>query len=203
MELRAVLDRLTASLGLAVLAVAFRPWWSVQTRSASWEAGHETNVVLTTHGRTAWQASTRWTVGALLPAAVAVVWLALLLWRRRIPFVGRILALGAVAFAIALTIAQWRGVEHWPPPNATTRTDITLGLVDAHRDLQQELLHAWAERDHLRSIHQTGLTADVTQGMWVGLTAMSLTAVALLAGMFARPPRTARPAGPVDPTSRN
>lgn len=82
MDLRIALDRLTAGLGLAVFAVAFRSWWSVRARSASWAGGHETNVVFTTDGRTAWQASTRWTIAVLLAAAVAVVWLVLLLWRR-------------------------------------------------------------------------------------------------------------------------
>jgi hypothetical protein len=186
-DLRVVLDRLTAGLGLAVLAVAFRPWWSVRVRSASWREGRETNVVFTTHGRMAWQTSTRWTAAVLLVAAVAMVWLVFLLWRRQIPFVGRILALGVVVLAIGLTTAQWRDVEQWPPPNAVTRSGVVLGQADAHRDVEQGFLDDWAERDHLRSIHMTGLTADVAEGMWVGLAAMSLTAVALLAAMVARP----------------
>ena len=198
-----MLDRLTAGLGLAVLAVAFRPWWSVRSRSASWRDGHETNVVFATHERMAWQVSTRWSAAVLLAAAVAVALLVFLLRRRRVPSVGRILALGVVVVAIGLTVAQWRGVEHWPPPNAVIRTDISLNQVGEHRDFEQELLDDWAERDHLRSIHKTGLTADVAEGMWVGLATMSLMAVALLAGMFARPRRNAEPAEPIDPAPGN
>jgi hypothetical protein len=190
-DLRAVLDRLTVGFGVAVLAFAFRPWWSVRVRSASWEDGHETNVVFTTHTRTAWQVSTRWTVAVLLVAAVTAVWLVFLLRRRRIPLVGRILALGVVGVAIALTTAQLRGVEHWPPPDAVTRTDISVGPAEVNRDFQQELLDSWAERDHLRSIHETGLTADIAEGMWIGLAAMSLAAATLLAGMVVRPTQDA------------
>ncbi|GAA3248542.1 hypothetical protein GCM10010532_094250 [Dactylosporangium siamense] len=191
-----MLDRLSASFMLAVLAVAFRPWWSVRVRSASWEDGRETDVIYTTYGRTAWQVSTRWTVAVLLVAAVAVVWLIVVLGRRRIPFVVRVLALGVIVVAVALTVAQWRGIESWPPPNAVSRVDVELGSVDTHRDHKQELADAWTVRDHLRSIHDTGLTADVTPEMWFGLATMSLTAVTLFAGMLARPRRTLGPDGP-------
>jgi hypothetical protein len=187
-----VFDRLTAGLGLAILAVAFRPWWSVRVRSAAWEGGRETNVVFTTHERTAWQMSTRWTVAVLLAAAVAVVWLVFLLRRRRIPFAVRILALGVVVVAVALTVAQWRGIEHWPPPGSISKTQIVFGPTTERRDPDQDLVTSWAERDHLRSIDQPGLTADVAEGMWVGLAAMSLLAVVLLAGASVRPP-TPRP----------
>jgi hypothetical protein len=132
---------------------------------------------------------------------VTMALLVFLLRRRPVPAAGRTLLLGVVVVAIGMTIAQWRGVEHWPPPNAVTRTSITLGHVDERRDFEQELLEDWAERDHLRSIHETGLTADVTEGMWVGLAAMSLMADALLAGPLTRPRRTAAAAEPVDPAS--
>jgi hypothetical protein len=87
--------------------------------------------------------------------------------------VARILALGVVGVAIGLTIAQWRDIERWPPPNAVTWTTASIGPADEHRDYQQELADTWAERDHLRSIHEAGLTADATDGLWIGLAASS------------------------------
>lgn len=196
-----MLDRFAAGLALAVLAAALRPWWSVRSRSARWEDGHESNIVFTTYGRMVWQVSTRWTVAVLLAVAVAMVWMAFLLWRRRIPFLARVLALGVVVIAIGLTIAGWRDIEHWPPPNAVARAEIRIDPIDAHRDVERALLDDWAERDHLRRIHTSGLTADVAGGMWVGLVAMSLTAGALFASMLVRPRRTAGPAGPPAPAS--
>jgi hypothetical protein len=200
-ERRVVFDRMAAGLGLAVFAVAFRPWWFVRSRSALWQDGRETNVVFTTYERTAWQMSTRWSAAVLLVAAATVALVVMLMLRRAVPATGRILLLGVLVVAIGLTIAQWRGVEHWPPPNAVASASISVGHVDERRDFEQELFDAWAERDNLRSIHETGLTADVAEGMWVGLAAMFLMAVALVAGPFTRPRRSTAAAEPVDPSS--
>jgi hypothetical protein len=168
-------DWFVVAAGWLVLVSSFLPWWVLRVRVLD-----DSGTSYQTHYGTAWRMSTRWSAAVLIAVSVAALWL---IWRRTrgsVPLVGYLVALAAIAVSIFLAATQWRGVEAWPPPGATTRTSVTLHLADEPASKSDPFVESWMARDQLRSFHSPGLYSDVGWGLWVGLGGMLLVGVSII-----------------------
>jgi hypothetical protein len=181
-------DWLVLAALAAVVGTSLLPWFG---RTVDWSDGRGDR---TMHfAVSAWAGSEQWTIALLLAVCAGLAWLTARSWGRFETTAG-LLALALVAMGIWLTVHRWHSIpragkgpyklvitvshtgfavpDHVvPPPNPTV-------------DLVAEPHHIYAiHRDQLNIEHLRGYSADVRFGLYLGLVAMSLLALMLVAAL--------------------
>jgi hypothetical protein len=159
-----------------VVAVSWLPWFGRSVRDA--DHGGRT----LRFDASAWAASTEWTVAVALAVAAGVVWLIA-------RSLGRLQTVaGLCTLGLGLVVHRWHSIPDRPTPRSIA-TVIVSNPPDGPPPDVRTLVHfdlptSYAiHRDRLNVEQPSGAASDVRYGLYVGLVAMGVLAIMVLAAL--------------------
>lgn len=151
-----------------VVAASWLPWFGESDGGEHWRLSADAS---------AWTASTQWTIAVALTLVAGSGWLVARLVGRLETAAG-VAALALVAVSIWLTVHRWHSIPNLEPGQYKVTTILTFG------DAKPPGVRPYAVyRDELSIDHSLGHWSDVRFGLYLGLLAMGLLAVMLLAAL--------------------